>query len=60
MNSTGRFYAGPVYTLEDGTQLRDVTRHCRCGKRLAEVHHDPAGVWRSGLLACLDCGHVTR
>lgn len=60
-NGGARYYLGPIYTLDDSTRLRDTTRRCRdCGKRLAEVHHDPAGVWRPGSLACLDCGRTTR
>lgn len=56
-----RTYLGPIYTLDDQTRLRDVRANCDdCGKRLAEVHHDPTGVWAPGCLACLDCGRTYR
>jgi len=50
-------HIGGVYTLEDGTKLHDVRARCwTCGKRLAEVLHDPHGCWRTGDFVCLDCG----
>lgn len=50
-------YIGAMYDLGDGTKLHDVSRHCwGCGKRLAEVVHDPAGCWRQGDFVCIDCG----
>jgi hypothetical protein len=53
------FYIGGVYDLGDGTRLHDVQRHCwTCGKRLAEVVHDPAGCWRHGDFVCIDCGET--
>lgn len=48
---------GPVYDLGDGTRLQDLDGGCPpCGKRLAEVVHDPANVWRQGQVVCIDCG----
>lgn len=56
-----RSYLGPIYTLDDGTRLRDVRANCKtCGKRLAELHHDPTGTYTAGCLLCLDCGRTTR
>lgn len=52
-------YIGGVYTMLDGTKLHDIRAHCwDCGKRLAEVIHDPTGCWRHGDFACIDCGQV--
>ena len=49
---------GPIYDLEDGTRLQDLDGACKhCGKRLAEVHHDPHGCWRTSAIVCIDCGN---
>lgn len=50
-----------AYDLGDGTVLQDVDAGCgRCGKRLAEVIHDPTGQWPTSSLVCVDCGTRAR
>lgn len=50
-------YIGPVYDLGDGTRLHDIDAGCgTCGKRLAEVIHDPSAQWNAGATVCVDCG----
>ena len=52
---------GPAYDLGDGTVIQDLHEGCRgCGKRLCEVINDPAGVWHTGQIVCLDCGLTHR
>jgi hypothetical protein len=50
---------GPIYDLGNGLRLQDLDGGCgSCGKRLAEVIHDPTACWRSGAVVCIDCGTV--
>lgn len=50
---------GAAYTLDDGLRLWDHDSGCgKCGKRLAEVLHDPSTRWNAGQLVCIDCGTV--
>lgn len=52
---------GPIYTLLDQLRMQDVDAACSvCGKRVAEVIHDPYGQWNTGQMVCLDCGTVAR
>lgn len=50
---------GPIYDLGDGMRLQDLDGGCTtCGKRLAEVIHDPEHCWAAGWVVCIDCGVV--
>lgn len=50
---------GPAYDLFDGVRIQDVGGAChQCGKRLAEVIHDPRCEWRTGVLVCIDCATI--
>jgi hypothetical protein len=50
---------GAAYTLPDGLRLWDHDSGCgQCGKRLAEVVHDPTNQWNAGRVVCIDCGTV--
>lgn len=52
---------GPIYELLGGLRLQDVDAGCgQCGKRLAEVIHDPSNCWPTGRLVCIDCGSLAR
>jgi len=52
---------GPIYDLGDGVRLQDIDAGCgSCGKRLAEVIHDPSLTWAEGAWVCIDCGTVAR
>lgn len=54
-------YLGPIYSLEDGSRFQDIDAGCgTCGKRLAEVVHDPSGQWNVEDVVCLDCGTIAN